>query len=180
MDYSDYSQLFYSQLLLLFNRMVNVLKDKLIELETFGFNPNNGYIFGFSYGARLATVGAYKFGKRKIRDIDCCDMPGMGFDYKIPNHKLSAKNVQCIQTSSIGTIFNSCHQNWKMGNCGYSQPGALESSFESHARCPHFYNSAFLNDFKAIDRPWNCSDWGLKLARYPTDYKMGYMETRKL
>lgn len=132
MDYSEYSQLFYSHLLLLFNQMANVLKDKLKELETFGFAPNRGYLFGFSYGAHLATVGAYKFGKRKIKEIDCCDMPGMGFDFKISNNKLSAKNVQCIQTSSIGTIFNSCHQNWKMGNCGYSQPGTLESSFESH------------------------------------------------
>jgi hypothetical protein len=36
--------------------------------------------------------------------------------------------VQCIHTSNYpGSEFQSgCHQNWRLGNCGHSQPGMPE------------------------------------------------------
>ena len=53
-----------------------------------------------------------------------CDPAGPGFDYN--NHKipelptLAAKNVQCIHTTNnYGTYNYNCHQNWRMGYCGF-------------------------------------------------------------
>lgn len=48
----------------------------------------------------------------------------------------------------------------------------------SHGLCPHFYNSAFTNDFYATDSFSRCGS--RRLARnVPALFKMGYMETRK-
>lgn len=179
MDYSTYSRLDYGRLVRLFNPIVEVLKFKLFELEGYGFNPDNGYMFGFSFGARLVAEAGLRFGERRIKEIDCCDMAGPGFDAKIqPNYKLAAKNVQCIQTSyDKGTRHNKCNQNWKMGNCGYSQPGARDPPLGSHGLCPYFYVSAFTNSFKAIEKPNACRRFNT--APFLENFQMGYNETRK-
>lgn len=50
-------------------------------------------------------------------------MAGPPFDIRPNDFKLSAQNVQCIHTNSRdkGTRHFNCHQNWRLGNCGYSQ-----------------------------------------------------------
>ncbi len=51
-------------------------------------------------------------------------MAGPPFDIRGPiDFKLSAQNVQCIHTNSgdKGTRHFTCHQNWRLGNCGVTQ-----------------------------------------------------------
>jgi len=111
-----------------------------------------------------------------------CDMAGPGFDFRPqPDHKLAAQNVQCIHTSANkGTRHTSnCNQDWKMGNCGESQPAAGEPPLGSHGLCPYFYVSAFENNFFAIPRPPICPTLN-PAQEWPQNFKMGYMENRKM
>lgn len=181
MDYSSYSELSYVRLVRLFKPIVSILTSQLTEMEYHGFDPNKGYMFGFSFGGRVAIAAGYRFGVRKLKEIDCCDMAGPGFDTrKQLDNKLSAQNVQCIQTSSDkGTRHNNCHQNWKLGNCGMSQPAAGDPPYGSHGLCPYFYNSAFNNNFEAIEKPKNCNSKRSTVAKYPYKFTMGYKEWRK-
>lgn len=181
MDYSPYSGQSYVRLVRLFNNIVNILTSKLNEMEYYGFDPNKGYMFGFSFGARVATAAGFRFGKHKLKEIDCCDMAGPGFDTrKQLDCRLSAQNVQCIQTSADkGTRHNNCHQNWKLGNCGMSQPAASDPPFGSHGLCPYFYNSAFNNEFLAVEKPKDCNSKRGTVAKYPYKFTMGYKEWRK-
>lgn len=48
----------------------SVLTNKLYELENLGFDPGEGFIFGFSYGGRIALEGSRMFGVQKIAEID--------------------------------------------------------------------------------------------------------------
>lgn len=122
-----------------------------------------------------------------------CDMAGPGFDvFKMEDPKLAAKNVQCIHTSiNAGTKQRNCHQNWLMGNCGYSQPAGNDlmgvycsltkscpnETLLNHNVCPYLYNSAFSHNFVA-NNYYNCSS--KRMARnLPVNFKMGYMEKRK-
>lgn len=110
-----------------------------------------------------------------------CDIAGPGFDYRPqqPEHALAAKNVQCIHTSfDKGTRHSSCDQNWKMGNCGMTQPAASSPPKGSHGLCPYFYNSAFEHNFYAIPKPRECQSRRIAQA-WPPNFKMGYMERRK-
>lgn len=107
-------------------------------------------------------------------------MAGPGFDSKkTTDHRLAAQNVQCVHTSrDKGTRYSLCHQNWKMGNCGQTQPAASAPPFGSHGLCPYFYNLAFHHPFYAVPKPQQCRS---KIAptRIPKNFQMGYMETRK-
>lgn len=90
----------------------------------------------------------------------------------------AAKNVQCIHTSTDkGTTKRNCHQDWIMGECGKDQPAASDPPFGNHGLCPHFYNSAFENDFCAVHKPKSCSS-SRAVTTIPKKYKMGYMENR--
>jgi hypothetical protein len=124
-----------------------------------------------------------------------CDPAGPGFDF-IPSTKhpqKAAKNVACIHTSVIvGTIQRLCHQDWMMGNCGRDQPASdflnwtfcsasptCDSSlYESHGLCPHFYTSAFENDFVDDNSVYKCGS-ERKSKKKIDRFKMGYMESRK-
>lgn len=77
MDYKLYSDvpnlpLFqsYYPLVANFSKISNVLTKKLRNLEVEGFNPDNGFMFGHSFGARLIIDAAVNFGKQKIKEID--------------------------------------------------------------------------------------------------------------
>lgn len=63
-----------------------------------------------------------------------CDPTGPLFDHSYTKDpKLSANNVQCIHTTvNYGTSIYNCHQDWRMGNCGISQPGAPQFLYSSH------------------------------------------------
>ncbi|XP_058458321.1 uncharacterized protein LOC131434963 [Malaya genurostris] len=184
MNYTSFSQASnYLRLKRSFKDIQNVLKLKLDFLEQQGFDPNNGYLYGFSFGANLALGAAKDFGAKKIGEIDVCEIVGMAFDSSYsgsPNHRKAAKNVQCLHTSrQYGTKYrSSCHQDWILGDCGDKQLAAPLSSFGSHGVCPLFYNSAFEHDFLAVENEKNCTA-DQEAENWPNGFKMGYRETRK-
>nr|XP_019527550.2 pancreatic triacylglycerol lipase-like [Aedes albopictus] len=162
MDYSKYSmEDYFAGLLPKFNLVAEALVGKLKELEARGFDPANGHLFGFSFGAQLSIEAGRRFGFRKLGRLDACEPAGPGFDsdrvFAMLDPKFAAKKVQCIHTSSDkGTFRRECHQDWNMGNCGTNQLAAGPYPKGSHGLCPYFYNSAFANEFRAIPKPNEC------------------------
>lgn len=71
MDYSKYSILEYGRLVRTFEPIVQTLVAKLYQMEIEGYDPNQGYMFGFSFGAQLASEAGRRFGIRKILEMDC-------------------------------------------------------------------------------------------------------------
>lgn len=68
-DYSHYSRTAYSDLVDSFDSLTLVLAHKLQQLENEGLSPENGVIFGFSLGSRIAIDGAGRFGVKKVKEI---------------------------------------------------------------------------------------------------------------
>lgn len=87
--------------------------------------------------------------------------------------KPAAKNVACISTSSDkGTVVYNCHQNFRMGICGFAQVAAGPYPLGSHGLCPYMYLSAFENDFTS-NNIYGC--YSERSIKSPTnDVKMGY------
>lgn len=114
--------------------------------------------------------------------ISACDLAGPLFvaDDITKDFKKAAKNVQCIHTSTeFGTKARKCSQDWLMGICGIYQPAAKPWMKEkSHALCNEFYINSFDFDFIAYDK-YNCPNAD-DVNGLPYQYKMGYMEDRKL
>ena len=105
--------------------------------------------------------------------------------------------MQCIHTStSAGTTHIDCHQNWLMGNCGINQNTALKERYVdfsgnylgtlfsavpldiqlaelNHNACTMFYNSAFENDFPAVDNQC-CAKNRRNANPIPQNFFMGY------
>ena len=52
------------------NKLAWILKFKLEELEYRGFEPADGYIFGFSLGGRIAIEAGRTFGHQRLGEID--------------------------------------------------------------------------------------------------------------
>ncbi|XP_062558631.1 inactive pancreatic lipase-related protein 1-like [Armigeres subalbatus] len=179
MDYSKYSiDDYFNGLVPKFPLVVEAILGKLEELEVRGFDPANGYLFGFSFGAQSSIEAGRRFGFRRIGRIDVCDPAGPGFDgdrvFSSLDPKCAAKNVQCIHTSNDkGTFVRECSQNWNMGNCGTNQPAAGQYPKGSHGLCPYFYNSAFVNEFRAVDKPKECFSFRA-VAPIPEGFRMGY------
>ena len=70
-DYSFYAMIpFYRIFYNHFPYISNVILNKLKQLEEEGFNPNNMYMFGYSFGARLVIDAAAEFGHQRINQID--------------------------------------------------------------------------------------------------------------
>lgn len=69
LDYSAISER-YRVLVNNFDIIHHTLTRALQQLEFDGFDHSLGYIFGFSFGARVAIEGAGKFGYQKIGRID--------------------------------------------------------------------------------------------------------------
>lgn len=107
-------------------------------------------------------------------------MAGPGFDHRLqPNQRLAAQNVQCVHTSrDKGTHHFNCHQNWRLGNCGYTQPAAGDPPLGSHGLCPYIYISAFDHAFLAVPKPIECVSRSPALS-WPPGYRLGYLERRK-
>jgi Lipase len=173
----------YRRLVRNFEPIVDILTHKLRQLETDGFKPEDGYMFGFSFGAHIALHAALNaFGENRFGEIDLCEPAGPGFDGTMRELKamsLAAKNVQCIHTSNtLGTRSRSCHQDWNMGHCGDYQVGAMPSPKGHHGLCPYFYANAFDHPFYAVKRPDYCLQSSRVAPEYPEDFQMGYMETR--
>lgn len=70
MDYSRYSRQAYMALFGMFDSISEVLAGKLRQLERQGLSPDQGFLFGFSYGGRLALEAAQRFGPKRMSQID--------------------------------------------------------------------------------------------------------------
>lgn len=70
MDYNKYSRMAYMQLYGNFDSIAEVLAGKLRQMERLGFSPDQAFLFGFSYGGRLAVEAAQRFGPKRINQID--------------------------------------------------------------------------------------------------------------
>uniref|UniRef100_T1DIE1 Putative triacylglycerol lipase n=1 Tax=Psorophora albipes TaxID=869069 RepID=T1DIE1_9DIPT len=181
MDYGKYSlnDDYFGRLVPKFEIVVEALLNRLELMEKDGFDPANGFMFGFSFGSQSAIEAGRRFGFHKMGRIDACDPAGPGFDsdrnFSSLDPKLAAKNVQCIHTSNDkGTFRRDCHQDWDMGNCGNSQPASGPYPKGSHGLCPYFYNSAFTHEFRAIPKPKECTSFRAA-THIPTDFRMGYL-----
>lgn len=60
----------YMQLFGNFDSIAEVLAGKLRQMERLGFSPDRAFLFGFSYGGRLAVEAAQRFGPKRINQID--------------------------------------------------------------------------------------------------------------
>jgi pimeloyl-ACP methyl ester carboxylesterase len=183
MDYYPFAQVRnYLRLVENFPGISRVLGMKFEHMVRAGFSFDQGYLFGFSYGAQLVLRAARRHGHQAFKDIVACDPAGPGFDLirATVDFKDAAQNVECIHTSiNLGTVHTTlCHQNWRMGDCGMQQEAAGSLEFRSHGLCPLFYNSAFKHDFLAIEKPQQCK--ATHSATYwPEKFKLGYTERRK-
>jgi pimeloyl-ACP methyl ester carboxylesterase len=176
MDYSNFSIVGdYFNLTPHFDDIAAVLLRKIKQIR----NYDRLFLYGFSYGSRLCFEAGAQLGHQLIDRIDACDPAGPGFDmYKrTVDPKLAAKNVVCINTSvDKGTNKYNCHQNFRMGNCGKSQPAATRRPFGDHGLCPYFYNSAFKHNFTAT-KLHNCKS-KRPLSDIPKGFTMGYSRQR--
>lgn len=71
MDYSFFSKNSnYYALVRDFNGIATILTKALQEFQANSFDPNNIYMFGFSFGGQLALEAGRRFGKMLIKQID--------------------------------------------------------------------------------------------------------------
>lgn len=70
MDYSRYAAESYVRLVRVFDPIAQILTLQLYLLDYLGFNMDNGYMFGFSYGGQLATEAGRRFGYKRLKEID--------------------------------------------------------------------------------------------------------------
>lgn len=108
-----------------------------------------------------------------------CDMAGPGFDFlSYLNHSEAADNVQCYYTSlDKGSHFHSCHQNIRLGQCGYTQPAILSQPyFSSHGLCVRIYINAFDFPFYALQNPARLCQSGNTIFNLPHGFTVGYKE----
>jgi hypothetical protein len=71
MDYSPFSLVQnYVKLYRHFNGILRILTFKLEQMLRVGFDPNNGYLFGFSFGAQLVLRAARRFGDQRFKEVD--------------------------------------------------------------------------------------------------------------
>lgn len=179
MDFSNYSLAEdFIRLMPHFMNLADLLQRKVAQVGSY----DRLFMFGFSFGARLCLevgVRERQLG-HTIDQIDACEPVGPGFDVsrRTIDPKLAARNVACINTSvTKGTSIYNCHQNFIMGRCGLSQMAATAFPCGNHGLCPHFYNAAFTNNFTQ-NNFYQCIS-KRPIANLPSDYRMGYMETRK-
>jgi hypothetical protein len=177
MDYSNHSVLDYGVLVSRFVNISAVLLKKFIQIG----NYDRMYCFGFSYGSRLCIDAGVNLvmgnSSRQISRMDFCDPAGPSFDgnvrEKLPTS--AAKNVACINTrNNYGTTIYNCHQNFRMGNCGFSQVAAGPFPLGSHGLCVKFFTLAFNVDYTP-NNYYKCTS--KRMANLTSDVKMGYMAT---
>lgn len=98
---------------------------------------------------------------------------GPGFDMN-EDPTPAAKNVACIDTSSDkGTTIYNCHQNFRMGVCGWSQAAAGAPPMGSHGLCPYLYTLAFNTSYVPNNSYYSCTSTRL-MKNLTNDVRMGY------
>lgn len=71
MDYAYFSmEENYFKLVKHFDPIADVLTVKLKDFEEVGYDPDNTYLFGFSFGGQLVVEAGKRFGIRRIKSID--------------------------------------------------------------------------------------------------------------
>jgi predicted esterase len=71
MDYRSYSLQEYGQLVLDMPVVVRTLASKLSRMEKrSNFKPENGYMFGFSFGAHVVLRAGKKYGHQRLHEVD--------------------------------------------------------------------------------------------------------------
>lgn len=70
MDYSYYAQQSYYKLVSRFDGIADALTGALGEFWQTGIEPANTFLFGFSFGARLALEAGRRVGEHRIQQID--------------------------------------------------------------------------------------------------------------
>lgn len=60
----------YFQLVSEFEELSLVLVEKILQFESQGFDPDNLFMYGFSFGAQLVINAANLYGVQKIAEID--------------------------------------------------------------------------------------------------------------
>lgn len=106
-------------------------------------------------------------------------MAGPGFDFlSYLNHSEAAENVQCYYSSlDKGSHFHSCHQNIRLGHCGYTQPAILSQPyFSSHGLCVRIYINAFDFPFYAFQNSPMWCERGKTIKNLPQGFTVGYRE----
>lgn len=76
MDYSRFSRQPYVSLAVNFSPLTRVLVKKIQQSTSF---YENVFLFGFSFGSRLAFEAGVRLGKQRIERIDACDPAGYYF-----------------------------------------------------------------------------------------------------
>jgi len=183
-DYGILADASYMWLYRSFKIISNIITERISLLIREGLDSNNGYMFGFSYGGQLATsVGRSLKPHHILKNIDTCDMAGPGFDLvNEVDHSEAAQHVQCLHTSrDKGTHIYTCHQNVRLGNCGYNQPAvASQPYYSSHGLCVQIYINAFDYPFYAMrTKPRRCISRNPAL-NIPRSFTIGYNENPDL
>lgn len=85
MDYSNHSIVQdYFVLVNKFNQLSQVLVEKLYQLESQGFDPDNLFMYGFSFGAQLVINAGNLYGDSRIAEIDgnhCAKCPLIDYTF---------------------------------------------------------------------------------------------------
>uniref|UniRef100_A0A1A9ZRD2 Lipase domain-containing protein n=1 Tax=Glossina pallidipes TaxID=7398 RepID=A0A1A9ZRD2_GLOPL len=180
-DYGYWADENYLKLWRNFDIITEVLYKEILSLIHKGLNPRQSFLFGFSYGGHIvSTIGRRLPSKYKFKKIDICDMAGPGFDFFTDhNHKDAADNVQCYYSSiGKGSRFYNCHQNIRLGQCGYTQPASLtQSLYSSHGLCVQIYINAFDHPFYALQNPPRWCATANPAQNLPKYFTIGYKES---
>jgi hypothetical protein len=70
MDFTAFSLREYGQLIWNYPAVSRGLTLKLERMVRNGFDPNNGYLYGFSLGAHIVLRATRRFGYQRIREVD--------------------------------------------------------------------------------------------------------------
>lgn len=148
-DHSYYTRNF--NVLRVFSDEVHSISNIMVQkIKQIG-NYDRIYMFGISLGGQIAIEAAYRSALegRRINRLEVCDTAEMFYDenpfLKFPMK--AAKSVSCIHTSRLGKSNMKCHQNFRLGVCGYKQNYNIPfNRMNSHGICQVFYNQAFKVD----------------------------------
>lgn len=85
MDYSRFSRQPYVTLAVNFSPLARVLVKKIQQTTSF---YENVFLFGFSFGSRLAFEAGVRLGQQRIERIDACDPAGYEFYVEVKKVQL--------------------------------------------------------------------------------------------
>lgn len=129
--------------------IATVIEQKIKEIG----NPHRFYMFGISLGSHIALAAAQKSAtnSRKINRLELCDTAKLMFfnNPYLKNLMEAAKSVSCIHTSRVGISDIKCHQNFRLGMCGYEQNFDIPfDRMNSHVMCQVLFIRSFTKTFK--------------------------------